>query len=79
MEKLEENLRVFDSNLKKRENEELRKKRLAYVGISLDNVLPNKDRENKENAGIFKHPPYQPYSTWCSARNIPTHWLIKLK
>ena len=38
--KLRETLRNFERNTKRRENEELRKKRLAYVGISLANVLP---------------------------------------
>uniref|UniRef100_A0A1B6CF89 PHD-type domain-containing protein n=1 Tax=Clastoptera arizonana TaxID=38151 RepID=A0A1B6CF89_9HEMI len=40
LEKLQEKLKDFDRDAKKRENEELRRKRLAYVGISLDNVLP---------------------------------------
>lgn len=39
--KLQEALKIFDRDSKRRENEELRKKRLAYVGISLDNVLPS--------------------------------------
>lgn len=51
-EKLVENLRnvikLFDSNRKKRDNEELRRKRLAYVGISLDNVLPHGEKTEKE-------------------------------
>jgi hypothetical protein len=38
-------LKEFDRALKRRENEELRRKRLAYVGISLDNVLPNKEKD----------------------------------
>jgi remodeling and spacing factor 1 len=42
---LQNNLREYDRALKRRENEELRRKRLAYVGISLDNVLPNKEKE----------------------------------
>ncbi|XP_043273191.1 uncharacterized protein [Venturia canescens] len=37
--KLRESLKTFDQNSKKHENEVLRKKRLAFVGISLDNVL----------------------------------------
>nr|CAD7399056.1 unnamed protein product [Timema cristinae] len=40
----------YDRCSKRRENEELRRKRLAYVGISLDNVLPNKDKEEESAA-----------------------------
>lgn len=36
-------LEEFDKKLNKREVEVRRKERLAYVGISLDNVLPAKD------------------------------------
>lgn len=39
--KLQETLKEYDKDAKRRENEELRRKRLAYVGISLDNVLPS--------------------------------------
>ncbi|CAG2053536.1 unnamed protein product, partial [Timema podura] len=45
---LQERLCEYDRCSKRRENEELRRKRLAYVGISLDNVLPNKDKEEEE-------------------------------
>ena len=45
--KLSENLVEFDKILKKRENEVLRKQRLAYVGISLNNVLPSADKPEK--------------------------------
>uniref|UniRef100_A0A0K8SBU0 PHD-type domain-containing protein n=1 Tax=Lygus hesperus TaxID=30085 RepID=A0A0K8SBU0_LYGHE len=38
---LKDVLRTFEKNTKRRENEELRRKRLAYVGISLANVLPD--------------------------------------
>lgn len=38
--KLRDSLKTFDQITKKRENEILRKKRLAFVGISMDNVLP---------------------------------------
>lgn len=41
-------IKLFDSNRKKRDNEELRRKRLAYVGISLDNVLPHGEKTEKE-------------------------------
>ncbi|XP_014232727.2 titin homolog [Trichogramma pretiosum] len=37
--KLQEKLKIFDIQTKKHENELLRKKRIAYVGISMDNVL----------------------------------------
>lgn len=39
MTKLRETLKTLDQFTKRHENEVLRKKRLAYVGISLDNVL----------------------------------------
>lgn len=38
----------FDKKLNKRELEERRKERLAYVGISLDNVLPPTKEEKKK-------------------------------
>nr|CAD7428711.1 unnamed protein product [Timema monikensis] len=47
---LQERLCEYDRCSKRRENEELRRKRLAYVGISLDNVLPNKDKEEESAA-----------------------------
>ena len=37
--KLQESLKTLDTLTKKHENEVMRKKRLAYVGISMDNVL----------------------------------------
>lgn len=37
--KLQETQKTFDQLSKRHENEVLRKKRLAFVGISLDNVL----------------------------------------
>lgn len=39
VEKLQEKLKAFDIQTKKHETEILRKKRIAYVEISLDNVL----------------------------------------
>lgn len=39
MNKLRETIKTFDQLTKRHENEVLRKKRLAFVGISLDNVL----------------------------------------
>lgn len=39
MTKLRETLKTLDQLTKRHENEVLRKKRLAFVGISLDNVL----------------------------------------
>lgn len=38
--KLQETLKTHDQLIKRHENEQLRKKRLDFVGISLDNVLP---------------------------------------
>ncbi|XP_058798794.1 titin homolog isoform X2 [Phymastichus coffea] len=54
--KLQESLKNFDVLTKKHENEILRKKRLAYVDISLDNVLQKGDgnrklRESKVSSG----------------------------
>lgn len=51
MNKLKETLRTFEKNTKKRENEELRRKRLAYVGISLANVLPTPEKNHQSKAG----------------------------
>ncbi|XP_064456431.1 remodeling and spacing factor 1-like isoform X2 [Ornithodoros turicata] len=48
-EKLLEEIKLYDQLSKKKEREELRKQRLAYVGISLDNVLkPEKKEESEE-------------------------------
>ncbi|PNF14457.1 hypothetical protein B7P43_G01679 [Cryptotermes secundus] len=52
---LQNNLKEFDRALKRRENEELRRKRLAYVGISLDNVLPNKEKDAGASGGESDH------------------------
>lgn len=41
--KLQDTLKTFDQLTKRHENEVLRKKRLAFVGISLDNVLHKGD------------------------------------
>lgn len=40
-------LKKYDGESKKRENEELRRKRLAYVGISLQNVIASKTEDVK--------------------------------
>lgn len=53
--KLQESLKTLDVMTKKHENEVLRKKRLAYVGISLQNVLQKtqtarKPRESRESS-----------------------------
>lgn len=45
---LKQTLRSFDRFERQRENEALRKKRLAFVGISLDNVLPTKKKDTKK-------------------------------
>lgn len=43
---LETQLLEYDKKVNKRDMETRRKERLAYVGISLDNVLPTKEYEN---------------------------------
>lgn len=47
--RLQENLKDLDTNLKKHERIIKRKQRLAYVGISLDNILKEEYKEKKEN------------------------------
>ncbi|XP_061190408.1 remodeling and spacing factor 1-like [Saccostrea echinata] len=47
--RLQENLKDLDTNLKKHERIIKRKQRLAYVGISLDNILKEEYKERKEN------------------------------
>jgi len=44
---LKDILKRYDGESKKRENEELRRKRLAYVGISLQNVISSKTEDIK--------------------------------
>lgn len=46
---LETRLSEYDKKLNKREMETRRKERLAYVGISLDNVLPSKETDEYRN------------------------------
>lgn len=41
-------LEDFDKKINRMDLEERRKERLAYVGISLANVLPTKDEDEKE-------------------------------
>lgn len=50
--KLRENLKTYDQFTKRHENEVLRKKRLAFVGISLDNVLHKNEsqRHHKDSS-----------------------------
>ena len=38
--RLQQKLHLYDQNLKRLENEELRKQRMTFVDISLENVLP---------------------------------------
>ncbi|RZC32296.1 remodeling and spacing factor 1-like, partial [Asbolus verrucosus] len=45
LKKLQEKLKEYDKRLRKKELEDRRKQRLAYVGISLNSVLPAKDTE----------------------------------
>lgn len=49
--KLQENLKTYDTLVKKREKEALRKKRIAYVEISLDNIIhKDRSRGSQENS-----------------------------
>ncbi|XP_026810357.1 remodeling and spacing factor 1 [Rhopalosiphum maidis] len=52
---LKETLKKYDGESKKRENEELRRKRLAYVGISLQNVISSKTEEVKSDKSPVVH------------------------
>ncbi|KAM6932932.1 remodeling and spacing factor 1 [Xenentodon cancila] len=47
-EKLEEQLQNLDSALKKKERAERRRERLVYVGISVENIIPEGDEEEEE-------------------------------
>ncbi|XP_036005987.1 remodeling and spacing factor 1 isoform X2 [Fundulus heteroclitus] len=47
-EKLEEQLQNLDSALKKKERAERRRERLVYVGISVENIIPEGDGEEGE-------------------------------
>ena len=51
MNKLQDTLKTFDQLSKRHENEALRKKRLAFVGISLDNVLHKGEGQHGSKAG----------------------------
>jgi len=55
IEKLNENLEEYDKVVKKHELEVLRKQRLAFVGISLDNVLPQQEDVNGKAKKEKKH------------------------
>ncbi|XP_059488331.1 remodeling and spacing factor 1-like isoform X2 [Neocloeon triangulifer] len=50
IEKLTSTLRDLDRANKKKSNADLRKQRLAYVGISLSNIIPSKDEEESEES-----------------------------
>jgi len=52
---LKDTLKRYDGESKKRENEELRRKRLAYVGISLQNVISSKTEEVKSEKLPVEH------------------------
>ncbi|XP_027135849.1 remodeling and spacing factor 1 isoform X1 [Larimichthys crocea] len=55
-EKLEEQLQNLDSALKKRERAERRRERLVYVGISVENIIPEGDEEEEEKSTKKKDP-----------------------
>ncbi|KAJ7995718.1 hypothetical protein DPEC_G00247500, partial [Dallia pectoralis] len=46
-ERLEEQLQTLDSALKKRDRAERRRERLVYVGISVENIIPEGEEEEK--------------------------------
>lgn len=47
-ERLEEQLQNLDTVLKKRERAERRRERLVYVGISVENIIPNPDADAED-------------------------------
>ncbi|XP_026047270.1 remodeling and spacing factor 1 isoform X1 [Astatotilapia calliptera] len=53
-EKLEEQLQNLDSALKKKERAERRRERLVYVGISVENIIPEGDEEEEEKSAKKK-------------------------
>nr|CAH7761634.1 unnamed protein product [Callosobruchus chinensis] len=56
IENLQEKLKDFDRNIVKKNLEDRRKERLAYVGISLNNVLPpSKEQEKREKTKKKQH------------------------
>uniref|UniRef100_A0A3P8RK53 Remodeling and spacing factor 1 n=1 Tax=Amphiprion percula TaxID=161767 RepID=A0A3P8RK53_AMPPE len=55
-EKLEEHLQILDSALKKKERAERRRERLVYVGISVENIIPEGDEEEEEKSAKKKDP-----------------------
>ncbi|XP_063762852.1 remodeling and spacing factor 1 isoform X2 [Eleginops maclovinus] len=55
-EKLEEQLLNLDSALKKRERAERRRERLVYVGISVENIIPEGDEVEEEKTTKKKDP-----------------------
>ncbi|KAJ4925308.1 hypothetical protein JOQ06_018043 [Pogonophryne albipinna] len=55
-EKLEEHLLNLDSALKKRERAERRRERLVYVGISVENIIPEGDEVEEEKTTKKKDP-----------------------
>ncbi|XP_041850722.1 remodeling and spacing factor 1 [Melanotaenia boesemani] len=55
-EKLEEQLQNLDSALKKKERAERRRERLVYVGISVENIIPEGDEEEEEKSAKKKDP-----------------------
>ncbi|XP_030007128.1 remodeling and spacing factor 1-like isoform X2 [Sphaeramia orbicularis] len=55
-EKLEEQLQNLDSALKKKERAERRRERLVYVGISVENIIPEGDEAMEEKSTKKKDP-----------------------
>ncbi|XP_037533581.1 remodeling and spacing factor 1 isoform X2 [Nematolebias whitei] len=51
-EKLEEQLQNLDSALKKRERAERRRERLVYVGISVENIIPEGEEDEEEEKTV---------------------------
>lgn len=52
MQKLRSILTDYDAIRKRADNEELRRQRLAYINISLDNVLPEKRKKKRHRSDV---------------------------
>ncbi|TRY99158.1 hypothetical protein DNTS_033985 [Danionella cerebrum] len=53
-ERLEEQLQNLDTALKKKERAERRRERLVYVGISMENIIPNPEEDTDQKKDAMK-------------------------